>query len=64
MAMIRKPTSDGFETMAAQAVPDQSERYGASTTQLLEESQDRFTIVIGIGLKPEIATYLMPVAAR
>lgn len=60
-AMIGKPTGDGFETMGAQAVPDQGERHAQSTTQCLEESQDRLAIVIGIGLEPEIAMYPMPV---
>ena len=61
VAVIGKPTGDWFETMGAQAVPDQSERHAQSTTQFLEEGQDRVAIVIGIGLEPEIATYPMPV---
>lgn len=61
LAVIGKPTGDGFETMGAQAVPDQSERHAQSTTQCLEKGQDRVAIVVGIGLEPEIATYPMPV---
>jgi hypothetical protein len=60
-AMIGKPTGDGFETMGAQTVPDQGERYAQRTTQYFEEGQDRLAIVIGIGLEPEIAAYPMPV---
>ena len=59
-AMLGKPTGNGFETMGTQTVPDQSKRRAQSTTQLLEKGQDRFTIVIGLGQEPEIATYPMP----
>jgi hypothetical protein len=60
-ATIGKPAGDGFETMGAQTVPDQSERHAQSATQILEESQDRLAIVIGIGLEPKVAMYPMPV---
>ena len=58
-AMIGKPTGDWLETMGAQTVPDQSQRHAQSATQFFEECQDRLAVVIGIGLKPEIATYPM-----
>ena len=60
VAVIGKPTGDGFETMSAQTVPDQSERHAQRTAQFLEESQDSLAIVVGIGLESEIAAHPMP----
>jgi hypothetical protein len=59
-AVIGEPPGDGFETMGAQTVPDQSDRLAQGSMQLFQESQDRLAIVIGVGLEPEIATYPMP----
>ena len=61
VAVLGKPTGNGFETMGTQTVPDQSERQAQSTPQFLEEGQDRLAIVIGLGLEPKIAVYAMPV---
>lgn len=60
VVVIGKPTGDGFETMGTQTIPDQGERNAQRTVQLLDESQDRITVVIGIRLESEIAVDPMP----
>lgn len=59
MAMRGQPSGDWLHVMGAQTVPDQGDRHAEGAAQLLEEGEDRVSIVVNVGQHTEVGTRAM-----